>query len=358
MPEDAFWLLGPEGLATFSAVADVATQRRSHVLPASGYVVLRNERAGASDYVCFDCGEQAGGLRTDEVPSAAHGHADALAVVAFLGGQPILVDAGFYTYDGDQSWERHFRETAAHNTVRVDRTDQARHLDKMSWSSVPTVSLDGFHSDSSGSWATASHDGYVRSAAGVRHRRTVWLRPDGYLIFYDELMGRGDHTAEVIFQLHEDRAAVLDDGRLTIDRRFSLTWSATAKVDAALYRGAEPADGGWIAPRLGTCRPAARFVLTTTFSDALRVLTTIVDGERWTLVRALRQRGASSLVHELSNGAVTEVIGASDGAAVTAGGRETDGAVGVWREEAGRLVEAARIGGTFITTGMAQGALR
>ena len=170
-------------------------------------------------------------------------------------------------------------------------------------------------------------------------------------------MGRGDHTAEVIFQLHEDRAAVLDDGRLTIDRRFSLTWSATAKVDAALYRGAEPADGP-------DCS-AARHLQTGSALRADNYLlrrapgpTTIVDGERWTLVRALRQRGASSLVHELSNGAVTEVVGASDGTGVTAGGRETDGAVGVWREEAGRLVEAARIGGTFITTGMAQGALR
>ena len=358
MPEDAFWLLGPEGLITFSAVAETAEPQRSHVLPASGYVVLRDERGGASDYVCFDCGQQAGGLRTDDVPSAAHGHADALATVAFLGGQSILVDAGFYTYDGDRAWERHFRETAAHNTVRVDRTDQAYHLDKMSWSRVPTVSLDGFHSDSSGSWAAASHDGYARSATGVRHRRTVWLRPTGYLVIYDELVGRGEHTAEIIFQLHQERTAVLDAGRLVIDRRFTLTWSATADANPALYRGAARADGGWVAPRLGTRRSAARFVLTTAFSDVLRVLITIVDGERWTDVRALRQHGASSLVHELSNGAVTEVIGASDGTGVTTGGRETDGAVGVWCEEGGCLVEAARIGGTFITPEMGGGGLR
>jgi hypothetical protein len=356
MHEDAFWLLGPEGLTAFSAVTNVAAQQTSHLLPASGYAVLRNERAGGSDYICFDVGEQAGGLRTDEVPSAAHGHADALAVVAFLGGDPILVDAGFYTYDGDRSWERHFRETAAHNTVRVDRLEQSRHLEKMSWSSVPTVTLDGFRSDSSGAWAVASHDGYVRSSA-VRHRRTVWLRPHGYLIIYDELIGRGDHIAEVIFQFDACRAAALDDGRLAIDQRFVLTCSATSKIDPTLQRGAPPADGGWIAPRLGTRRPAARFTLTSTFSDTLRILTTIVDCERWPRVRALCEPEESSLAHELSNGASSDLVGGSNGTGVSAGGRHSDASVAVWHEERGVLVEAARIGGTFITSGPGGGAV-
>jgi hypothetical protein len=358
MPEDAFWLLGPEGLIVFSAVADIAAPRRSHILPASGYAVLRATRGGAEDYVCFDCGEQAGGLRCDDVPSAAHGHADALSVVACLDGQPILVDAGFYTYDGERSWERYFRETAAHNTVRVDRTDQARHLDKMSWSRVPSVTIEGFHSGAAGSWAVASHDGYERHATGVRHRRSVWLRPDGSVILYDELTGRGEHTAEVIFQFHEELATILENERLVIGGRFVLISSATAALERTVHHGDDRADGGWIAPRLGARTPAARFVMTATFADTLRVLTTIADGRQWTHMVASHDRERSTLVHQLSTDSVMEIVGASAGAGVTAGHHTTDGAIGVWREEFGRLVEAARIGGTFITPGMDGGPLR
>jgi hypothetical protein len=355
LPEDAFWLLGPEGLLAFSTVADVPPLQDSHLLRASGYAVLRSSRAGAADYVCFDCGEQAGGLRTDDVPSSAHGHADALSVVACLDGQPILVDAGFYTYDGERSWERYFRETAAHNTVRVDRTDQARHLDKMSWSRVPTVSIDGFHSSAAGSWAVASHDGYQRSAAGVRHQRSVWLRPNGCIILYDELTGRGEHTAEVIFQFHEQLAVILESERLVIGGRFVLISSATAALERTVHRGDDRADGGWIAPRLGARTPAARFVMTATFADTLHVLTTIADGRQWTRMAASDDRERSTLVHQLSTDTVTEIVGASAGGVVTVGHRETDGSIGVWREERSRLTEGVRIGGTFISPAAAGG---
>ena len=56
-------------------------------------------------------GYACGGLHHDDVPSAAHGHADCLSVVLWLGGRPVLVDPGFYCYNGDASWEIHFRRT-------------------------------------------------------------------------------------------------------------------------------------------------------------------------------------------------------------------------------------------------------
>src|SRR5204863_6227033 len=109
--EDALWLLGPEGLNDFERLPTAPPSRTSVALKDSGYFVFRNDWTAGADYVCFDCGEQAGSLRADDVPSAAHGHADCLSVVVFLHGQPVLVDSGFYTYNGDERWERHLRET-------------------------------------------------------------------------------------------------------------------------------------------------------------------------------------------------------------------------------------------------------
>ena len=46
----------------------------------------------------------------------------------------MLVDSGLYAYNCGGEWEAHFRETAAHNTARIDGRDQARHIGKMAWS--------------------------------------------------------------------------------------------------------------------------------------------------------------------------------------------------------------------------------
>src|SRR5437762_5063470 len=73
--EDALWLVGRDGLAEFDRLEAVPPSRTSVAMKASGYFLLRSDWSSKADYVCFDCGEQAGGLRTDDVPSAAHGHA-------------------------------------------------------------------------------------------------------------------------------------------------------------------------------------------------------------------------------------------------------------------------------------------
>ena len=110
--------------------------------------MLRSDwSASGADYVCFDCGEQAAGMRTDAVPNSMHGHADCLSVVVWLGGQRVLVDSGLFCYNCGGDWEAHFRETAAHNTARVDGRDQARHIGKMAWSHSYRATLEGWRAD-------------------------------------------------------------------------------------------------------------------------------------------------------------------------------------------------------------------
>ena len=65
-------------------------------------------------------------MRTDGIPNSMHGHADCLSVVAMLGGREVLVDPGFFCYNGDPDWEVHFRKTGAHNTVNLSSGDLCR----------------------------------------------------------------------------------------------------------------------------------------------------------------------------------------------------------------------------------------
>ena len=51
---------------------------------------------------------------------AAHGHADALAMVLSIGGDELFIDPGTYAYHTEQKWRDYFKGTSAHNTVRID----------------------------------------------------------------------------------------------------------------------------------------------------------------------------------------------------------------------------------------------
>jgi hypothetical protein len=198
--EDALWLLGLPGLSAFEAIESHTPTDTSTWLASSGYYVMRSDWSEAGDYVCFDCGEQAAGMRPDAVPNSMHGHADCLSVIAWLHGRRVLVDSGFYAYNCGGAWEAHFRETAAHSTAKVDGRDQSTHIRSMAWTHSYRAMPEAWNPQDQHAWAVGSHDGYARGPNGVVHRRAVWLRPDSCLLIYDEFVGTGRHELTVNYQ--------------------------------------------------------------------------------------------------------------------------------------------------------------
>jgi hypothetical protein len=362
-PEEALWLLGARARDRFAGLRERLPRQTSVALRASGYYVLRSDWSRQADYVCVDCGEQAAGLRRDSIPSAAHGHADCLAVTVALGGQPVLVDGGFYTYNGDEAWERHFRETAAHNTARIDGADQARHLAKMSWCEVPTPSVHGWSADDEGAWVIGSHDGYAQRF-GVVHRRTVWLRPGGYVVLFDEFLGDGvrEHEVELNFQLAPAAALRLDPrGALTGDP-FDLRWFATGPVRATLrHGGAGPADG-WVAPGLGVRLEAPRLTLTATLRSAHEGFLTVladVSAARGVHVSEAFEREAAGrvLCVAVRTPEGIDYVAAAAGRHASVGPFETDAALAVWRFRDGPGAGACA-GGSYARVRSDAGAFR
>lgn len=299
--EDALWLLGPDGREAFEALPAAPPADASRPLPASGYYLLRDRADGAADYVCIDCGEQAAGIRTDAIPNSMHGHADALSVVAWLGGRRILADSGFYAYNCGGAWEAHFRETAAHNTARVDGRDQARHLAKMAWSHGYRTSAEQWASPGAGGWFVGSHDGYARGPEGVTHRRAVWLRPGGVLLVLDEFTGAGTHDLEVNYQFAPGTPLTARaDGTVGYGDAAEVAWLGVVPWTATLCEGGDGPEAGWIAPSLGVRVPAPRLTL--------RCRTTV---ERTVLLTVLASPcgGAQRLVLPPPNGPSCGLIG-------------------------------------------------
>jgi hypothetical protein len=270
-PEDALWLLGAGGLARFNSLA-AEPPPASVALPASGYYVMRSGRTPQADYVCIDCGEQAGEIRTDAVPNSLHGHADCLSIVLWLGGQRVLVDSGLFCYNGEPEWEGHFRRTAAHNTARIDARDQAFHLGKMAWSHSYTARPEQWTVRAHEAAFMGSHDGYTRRGGDTIHRRLVWLRPQGYVVIYDEFDSAGEHDVELNFQFAPGTLELVGPDTARYGD-VQLAWMSSSPFAAEINNGGPNPDQGWIAPSLGVRIPAPRLTLSGRLSRRATVAT-------------------------------------------------------------------------------------
>jgi hypothetical protein len=226
--------------------------------------------------VCFDCGEQAAGMRTDAVPNSMHGHADCLSIIVTLRGQRVLVDSGLYAYNCGGAWEAHFRETAAHNTAKVDGRDQARHLNKMAWSDSYRATLERWSPQPDQAWVVGSHDGYARGRDGIVHRRAVWLRPDSYVLIYDEFVGSGEHDITVNYQFAPGELTTLGTDAVLFDNAVDLIWLSRDSWSADISSGGAGPDDGWIAPSLGVKQAAPRLRLTGRTSRPRTSLLTVI----------------------------------------------------------------------------------
>ena len=197
-------------------------------LAASGHLVLRHD----ADQVVFDVG--AGAAR--HLPP--HLHADALSVVAWLDGRPLLVDPGSYAYTGP--WRPRFRATSAHNTVEVDGRDQCEFWGDFRAAHLPRVRTGPVRRHGRFTVAVAAHDGYRRLADPVGHQRAlVWCPGEG-MVLVDLLRAARPHAARSSLHLAPDASVE----RLGVN------------VTAIGHIGTARLAQGHYAPYLGTRVPA------------------------------------------------------------------------------------------------------
>jgi heparinase II/III-like protein len=192
---EALWLLGPSAVATAGRPAPRPPETPPcRVFPQGGYVVMRSGWDRHAHQLIFDVGPLGCPV------TAGHGHADLLSVQCAVFGEPYLVDPGTYCYTAAPEWREFFRSTAAHSTVRIDRTGQAAPDGPFAWQSRPRAHLTRWVSTDTLDVADGEHAAYARLADPVVHRRRVlWVKPR-YWVVVDDLSGRGEHEVELRFQ--------------------------------------------------------------------------------------------------------------------------------------------------------------
>ena len=194
--DDAAWygLSDSENESCGESRADFQEGSSVTVIPRGGIGILRS---GPAELLLF------------AIPNGIHGkgshtHNDKLSFVLRIAGREVLCDPGTGCYTRDMAMRNHFRGTAAHNTISIDRVEQnripagLRGLFLLGNEAAVTPIEQG--RDGQGWFLRASHRGY--NALGVTHTRTVRAGADEpAFVIEDELDGAGEHEFEFNLQL-------------------------------------------------------------------------------------------------------------------------------------------------------------
>jgi hypothetical protein len=215
--------------------------------------------------------------------SGAHGHADLLSIQCIAFGEEYLVDPGTYCYTASPEWRNHFRSTAAHNTVRIDRQDQAEPAGPFSWQMRPSARLQAWESTPTHDFVDATHDGYARLMYPVTHRRRVlFVKPLGWVVV-DDLTGHGDHDLELRFHFSPRSVTLVDGWVRAQGRRGRGVWLRTlapCTLAAEIREGQREPIDGWVSPGYGVRYPAPVVIYSAAVVLPIRITTVILPAER------------------------------------------------------------------------------
>ncbi len=254
--EDAFWLLGPRGAATFAAITP-SPDRPSGVraFPDGGFFVLESPRV----HLFLDCGPV--GMRG----RGGHGHNDVLGFELWLDGLNVVTDCGAYVYTASVAWRNQFRSTAAHNVVQVDDEELNRYVtpDDLFRLQDDARPVDvSWHDRADGQYVAGSHTGYDRLSPPVRHTREILLPPSpGVVLCRDTLRGEGGRRLTWRFHLDPAVSATLDGAVVRL--RGGATELAFVVLEAPPEARLELATS-WVSPAYGRKLATTVIVLTGT----------------------------------------------------------------------------------------------
>lgn len=344
---EAVWLLGAPAVVAARSIGCRPPAATSRGFREGGCFVMRDGWDSSANQMVLDCGPH-GGL------SGGHAHDDALAFELVAEGQPLLVDAGTFTYTALPEWRDHFRSSLAHNTVAIAGQPASVPAGPFRWQRASRGSLLAWVSHSRLDYFEGCHDGYTRLDPPAVHQRGVLFIKGGFWIVRDRIISEGAYPFAV-------RLQCAPGVRPTLDSRCSLTLSgpgpgAQLAIKASAPGGAFAVEDGWVSAVYGAKEPAAMCVFTVPADG---------DGEAVTVLMPWRARQPVVRIDRLpppaSCAVVVEADGRTDqvligrGAALSADDVETD-AEWTWirRDRAGEPTDFCLIGGRRLIIGSRQ----
>ncbi|MFH2067477.1 MAG: alginate lyase family protein [Pseudomonadota bacterium] len=194
-------------------------------------------------------------------PTCGHGHADALSVMLYWENIPLLIDLGSGQYNGTKSIRDYFRSTIAHNTIEIERQNQAEIIGPFLWKESYECTLTHCKSDP---WPVieAEHSGYKDRFGCVHKRRIEW--PVINRIEITDTIAGGEiggmrgafHIGSCMSALQSKNSVKINFEKLFLQVQFE------ADMDVQLLNGSSEPFSGWKSAVYGDCIPIYSILFT------------------------------------------------------------------------------------------------
>lgn len=199
--EEAFWLLGGEGLGKFNGQPEPKLPLKSRDFSQAGFYIMRWDNL----YMIVDC------LKADARAPTGHRHNSRLSFELFAYDKSFIIDPGAYIYTADKEMRNLFRSTGYHSSLVVDGEEQGRFDEDelFSMGLDASVKVNRWQQNNTQDYLDAEHSGYGRLENPVTHRRLILFnKVGGYWLIRDALSGRGEHQFDLYFHFAPLKAGI------------------------------------------------------------------------------------------------------------------------------------------------------
>lgn len=211
-----------------------------------GHFFLKKDAEGKEIYCHFDAAP------LGYLSIAAHGHADALSIILHVDGCPFLVDPGTYAYHTHSDWRYYFTSTLAHNTITIDKKNQATLAGPTLWLNHFDCKVIAATSSSEKDSVTATHNGYADK--GMSHTRTITFdKLNNNIELTDTIeSNESNYLVNMPLHLHPEVTAVPVSANSFLLKHSKTTASIAVTFDKALavnkIDATDQSTLGWYSP--------------------------------------------------------------------------------------------------------------
>ena len=269
------FLFGEKGKALFELIPDIPVKEKSKFYIDEGHFIFRKKENNNEIYLHFNAAP------LGFLSIAAHGHADALSFILNVDGQPFFIDSGTYTYHTEPLWRDYFMGTLAHNTIRINKLNQATIGGPTLWLKHYKTKVLKTESNEEYDLVRAQHNGYEN--LGITHTREIIFEKKNQIIkIFDNIDCQKPDTflVEMVFHIHPSikiNTTEKNQFDLSDIKQTSMTLQTDLKLKTKLVWGqTDPEITGWYSDTFMSKEPCNTIICSLEDAGNIRLETVIL----------------------------------------------------------------------------------
>jgi hypothetical protein len=208
-------------------------------------------------------------------PLYAHGHLDALSFMLSINGDEIFIDPGTYLYHSGGKWRKYFRSSAAHNTVRINKTDFSTQPGDFMYGRPYKIKYIDFIDNNNETKWISEHDAYRGEPVKGSHKRIFsYLKKSRKFEVTDIIYSAiPNYKVELFFHLHPECSIDIFNNNIHIMRNKNIViLSVDDKLKIKVFNGSEDPIFGWYSKNFNEIERTNTIVCSGFFKGSIKIV--------------------------------------------------------------------------------------